>query len=341
MPRLILSITLLCVCAASQASGPLVLEGPTGNTPAKYANPNITFNIDPGPLGSRSNDLADQLVNNALTIWNDVSTSNIVLSQGTDMPVDITSSNFTSYIPDPNNNAIHNDDDGLNPIVYDNDGTIIDEYFGVGMGSGPTATVVGFASSSIYIGATTFTEGFAVINGNDSLPVNNNQLTQIIAHEIGHYFGLDHTQGDIDNSETLVGGCNTTPNTDYPLMYPYACRNSLTTHEDDDVSISILYPVTNLNQLYGQLSGTFETTGGAAILGANLWVEDTTGGNVYSIVSDYLKQGTGFFSLMLPPGTYILHANSINDEFTQGSSVGPYAETMFDFSFLPPARYRR
>ncbi len=40
---------------------------------------------------------------------------------------------------------------------------------------------------------------------------------------------------------------------------------------------------------------------------------------------------------MLPAGTYELHANSINDEFYEGSSVGPYANSSTDLSFQPPA----
>ena len=40
---------------------------------------------------------------------------------------------------------------------------------------------------------------------------------------------------------------------------------------------------------------------------------------------------------MLPPGSYTLHANSVNDEFYSGSSVGPYARTPTDLSFQAPA----
>jgi hypothetical protein len=40
---------------------------------------------------------------------------------------------------------------------------------------------------------------------------------------------------------------------------------------------------------------------------------------------------------MLPSGNYRLHANSINTEFTGGSSVGPYASNLSDLSFQSPA----
>lgn len=311
-----------------------MLEGPAGNTPVTYENPNIVFNFESGPLGiTRDNDIADQLVRDALTLWNNISTSTIKLSQGADIPIDIDGNNFNSYIPDPANSTIHNDNDCLNPVVYDSDGSIIDAWFG----ENASDTVVGFAASTVYIGASYFTEGFAVINGKTfSPPLPDNLLTLITAHEIGHALGLDHTQVNIDNTESLNDYCPTPDSNYYPLMYPYACRESQSMHPDDNAAISTLYPDTNYYLEHGQLRGTFGT-GTSPILGANIWAKETTTGAVYSVVSDYLKEGTGFFSLILPEGTYELHANSINDEFFDGSSVGPYAEDITDISFQPPA----
>lgn len=343
MLRNLFSALAVYLPALAMAGGPLVLEGPNGRTPARYQDPAIVLNFDNGDLGSLAKANADQLVNEALQIWNAVATSTVSLSQGADIAEDIDASNFTSYIPAPFS-ADHNDDDGLNPIVYDSDGSIIDAFFGAGQGTGPDATVVGFAASSIIIGSSFFTEGFAVINGNDELGVPQLQLRLIVAHELGHFIGLDHSQADIDNAEVLdpflprqLASCSTAPPDDYPLMYPYACRDSLILHPDDDVAVSTLYPATDFFQNQGQLKGTFVTSDDAAVRGANLWVENTLTGDVYSIVSDYLTQCTGFFNLMLPAGNYILHANSINREFWGGSSVGPYADEANSPSFLPPA----
>jgi MYXO-CTERM domain-containing protein len=335
MTRQLAGLIVFCVSAPAIAGGPLLLEGPNGNVPATYQDPNIEFNIETGDLGTFPNPAADLLVMDALALWNNITTSTINLSQGADVAANIDDTNFTSYIPDPLNATIHNDDDGLNPIVYDDDGRIIDAFFGVGQGTGPDASVVGFAASSIIIGTRYFTEGFAVVNGNLPPGISADVLKLILAHEIGHYMGLDHTQTDIDNSERFDQGC--TPGTDYPLMYPYACRNSLDTHPDDDTALSMLYPQAGYFASQGQLTGRFLTTSGAPVRGANLWVEKQPGGEIFSIVSDYLTQCTGFFALMLPPGDYVLHANSINREFFSGSSVGPYANSPTDLSFQAPA----
>ena len=323
--------------APGMAAGPLVLEGPNGHVPAKYQNPGIEFNIESGDLGNRDKTAADFLVNEAFNIWNIIVTSSVTITQGNDVPVDINETNFNSYIPDPFNSAIHNDTDGLNPIVYDNDGSIIDAFFGVGQGTGTDATVVGFAASSIIIGSSFFTEGFAVINGNVDLPINSDQLKLIIAHEIGHYLGLDHSQTNINNTEAFKDRCPAADDNDYPLMYPYACRSSQFTHPDDDIALSTLYPAAGFYLNQGQLTGTFVTADGAPVKGANLWVENQQTGEIVSIVSDYLAQCTGFFALMLPEGRYTLHASSVNIEFHGGSSVGPYANCSTDFSFQSPA----
>jgi len=75
---------------------------------------------------------------------------------------------------------------------------------------------------------------------------------------------------------------------------------------------------------------------GKAILGANIWAENTVNGNTISITSDYLTQKTGFYKLLLPTGSYTLHANSINTQFNDGSGIGPYAQDITDLSFVSP-----
>ena len=320
----------IIVSTSLMAAGPLVLEGPTGNTPVAYSNPNIVLDIETGPLGFRPNDIAAALVTDAVTLWNDTVTSTISINtSGTGVTEDIDSSNWTDYLPGPNpaTPTDFNDEDGINPVVFDSDGSIIDAFFY----ENASDDIVGFASSTYLVGTSLFTEGFVVVNG--TIYLGRDELKLIIAHEIGHFFGLDHTQASIDNNDY---GCMTAPGSEYPLMYPFACRNIQSLHPDDVVSVSMLYPVADLNQVHGQLIGKFLLPDETPIRGANIWVEDSNG-NAYSIVSDYLQQNTGLFNLLLPPGNYTLHANSINKIFNQGSSIGPYADDQLGLSFQDPA----
>jgi len=302
---------------ASLAGGPLVIEGPKGNTPVSYQDANITLDVENGALGALSNAGANNLMQQALDLWNGVATSKLNLSLVNSINLDINSSNYDTYIPDSNT-------DKYNPIIYDDDGKIIDDFFGE-----QSNTVLGFAASSVFVGSSYFEEGFMVING--SIDISDTDYELLLAHEIGHFFGLDHSQTNVDNEDSSCRGF-----IDYPVMYPSACRNVGSLHSDDISAVSALYPDTNIDDNLGILKGRLLTDIGNALLGANIWVENVSTGETYSIVSDYLLEGTGFYKLHLPAGNYTLHANSINTEFVMGSGVGPYSTSLDDISFTEP-----
>jgi hypothetical protein len=119
-------------------------------------------------------------------------------------------------------------------------------------------------------------------------------------------------------------------------MYPYLCRLVNNLHVDDIAAVSALYPTADITSSFGQINGIFVDTNGQPILGANIWVKNTLTGDVYSVVSDYLMQSTGYFSIYLPPGGYTLHADAINPIFYDASSVGPYSYAQTDPSFTSP-----
>ena len=338
--KVIAFISFTACCSLALAGGPLVLEGPDGSTPVTYQNPTITVHVESGDLNVEvDNAAANAILLEALQLWNDVNTSTIELTINTAallLEPDIDSRNFDQYIPSIDG-SIFNGDDGLNPIVYDSDGEIIDAFFG----EGASDHTVGFSASIYTLGGSFFNEGYAVINGKDlgTLGLTDTEFKLLIAHEIGHFFGLDHSQTNINNQETIFGTpviCDTSTPENYPVMYPFICRETESLHADDVSALTALYPETNVNDNFGILEGRFTDASGNAILGANMWAENTSTAEAYSIVSDYLKQGTGYYKLLLPAGSYTLHANSINPIFNGGSSIGPYAFSIFDASFTSP-----
>ncbi len=282
--------------------------GPTNvcnNVPVKYAGAgNVGLNYDGGgSLGSRTKAQADGIVTTAISLWTNVNTSTVNVGRGADLPVDVTAANYTTYLS--------NFSDGLSPVIYDSDGSIIDAILGVGQKN----QIIGLAASASS-GAPTcqYTEGFAIISG--FLNITETTLTALVAHELGHLIGLDHAQ--LDGSQGLSSA-------NYPLMYPTIYRSSISLHEDDVAAVSALYPDASLASVYGQLTGTFKQTDGTPIRGANLWAREITNNKVYGIVSDYLMEDTGFFKLLLPAGTYTLHAEAVRSWFNGVSRVGPYA----------------
>jgi len=320
--------SVLAYTSLSFAGGPAVLEGPNGNTPVRYQNPNITVHLESGDLGTLSNTAADILVQEAFDLWSQVNTSTINFnSDQTQLNLDININNYNQYWSIT--------DDNLNPLIYDNNGEIIDDLLGVGQSD----DIVGIAASAFTVGGDYFVEGRAVINGKN-LGLTNTILKLIIIHEIAHLFGLDHSQVNINNKETapgFPGFCSTSIPENYPVMYPIInCRNLTSLHSDDISAVSALYPEANINDNFGIVEGRFVDESGNAILGANIWAENIATGESYSVVSDYLKQGTGYYKLYLPAATYTLHANSVNPEFYSGSGIGPYSATITDISFTAP-----
>lgn len=323
----ILFLFILALPATTFAGGPRFVEGAKGNTPVSYANPNLVLNFDIGTLGSRSNAQADALVLQAFSLWNNVSTATVTLAQGDDLANDIDHTNFQGLVPsdDPKHSSIR---DGLDPIIYDTDGQIIDELLGIGQNN----NVVGTATSVFFTGTSSFITGYVLING--KLDISNIILLNAITHELGHMVGLDHSQLNIDNTENGTE-CRSSLAI-YPMMYPFYCNQGTTLHQDDISAISALYAIDTVSSSFGQITGKLVNETDGAVLGANVWVENIVTGHVYSVVSDYLKQKTGFFSVLLPAGTYTLHANAINPLFTGGASVGPYADSSSSVSFSSP-----
>ncbi len=314
------------------AGGPLFISGSDGNTPVTYQLSNITLNVENGDLGSLTNAAAITLLQDAFNLWNNVSTATINLSiDQTQIELDINETNFETYMPTLDGSNL-NENDNLNPIIFDSNGKIIEAIFGVDQ-----TGLLGIAGSFINDETGNYIEGFILINGANS--GTDTEITLTLAHEVAHFIGLGHTQVDIDNEESFSGlpfSCFTTGADNYPLMYPISCRLSNNLHADDISAVSALYPTTDLTDSFGILEGIFVDESGDAILGANIWAENTASGEIISIVSDYLKQGTGFYKLLLPAGNYTLHANSINTEFVAGSGVGPYTTSSTDISFSDP-----
>lgn len=285
----------------------------------------LSYHPDRGNLGSFSNRLATALVDAAFKTWENVPAAAITFQNGGHLPVDVTRINYPRYLDNFN--------DGINPVIFDTDGSIIDAEFGLGASNG----IIGFAGSSYNPATGYYAEGLAVLNGRFTAVFDDKQFKATLVHEIGHFIGLDHTQinGDyVNDGDTL--------NDRYvPTMYPTATDDDTALGEpnpDDQAALALLYPASNVSTAYGLIEGSVRRANGAPVLGANV-VAVKVGDEDYSrfsSVSDYYRQNSGEFALYVTPGEYTVFIEPINPAFTGGSSVGPYAGDARQPSFTDP-----
>lgn len=185
------------------------------------------------------------------------------------------------------------------------------------------------------------------------------QFDEAMTHEFGHFSGLDHAQINVDvfnetpcNADTLAG---------LPLMFPIAYCQARSDvglpilSPDDKAWISKLYPGASFNTSYGTISGVILFSDGLShVQGVNVIArrvdDSSTPANesrtiAVSVVSGYLftwnpgqpvtgdNEGSsmgsrspskiGYYEIPVPPGTYTVEVESINQGFDEGSSVGP------------------
>src|SRR6185369_10984061 len=324
-------LALLVAAPCSHAGGPLLVSG--AGQPLTWAADPIPYNPDRGMLGNLSNASATSRIADAAAAWTAVTTSSISLSQAAALPVDVTVSNYAAYL------QVCGDD--LSPIVFDSDGRITDDLFGVGANQ----HIIGFAGPACgTFDPPVITEGFSVFNGRflDGVDASNNpeltpdEFDAVLLHELGHYVGLDHSQvnfaeaadGDASNDDALA--------TMFPILVNATQMKSL--HLDDIVAVSSLYPQSSFTTDFGTITGqVYEGDGATPFQGANV-IARKVGDPRITAVSQvsgarYFPQNYGgppdpslraLFELKgLPPGSYTVELEPIYVNFTGGSSVGP------------------
>jgi hypothetical protein len=110
-------------------------------------------------------------------------------------------------------------------------------------------------------------------------------LQTVATHEIGHFFGLDHT------------------GVARAVMYPYAPDLLTTLGYDDVAGISSLYPKSAPDVATGSIAGAV-TLGGSGVFGAHVFANSTTGANPFSNFANIRKTPIG--TLSNPDGSYTI-----------------------------------
>jgi hypothetical protein len=129
-------------------------------------------------------------------------------------------------------------------------------------------------------------------------------LQVVATHEIGHFFGLDHS--------AIVRA----------VMFPFA--SSLTTLSYDDVAaISTVYPSTSQAFAPGTITGRVGLLSGSSVFGAHVFADSADsslpiGGNIRKTPIGTLTTPDGSYSIRgLPPGSYTVAAEPLDDPVTK------------------------
>lgn len=359
LQRLAALLAAALTCFAAHAAGvlytndkpgtPQPLRWNTGQPIPVYTDLGVfTYDFD-GTTPFISNQRANELVAFAIGQWSQVPTSTLKaqvagsFAQVPSIGGDVTAANVGKVIGKFNGGGIH--------VIYDTDGSILEEYFGV-----PKWAVLGIAfpewaedrDGDGY--EDTITEATAVMNGY-AVGADDPQglrFVGVMTHEFGHALNLSHSQvngpmaffsypGFVDRYPGVPGcvaplhnpgwGGNDMPialiETMFPYINPYSDvgREMSTVDRPDDIAaISNLYPTAAYKSGTGRISGTLRLKDGRTpYSGINIIARsvDDPLGDAVSAMSGDATQGKvgpdGRFTIgNLKPGkSYLLYTEEI------------------------------
>ncbi|MCE2928878.1 MAG: hypothetical protein LW817_04520 [Candidatus Caenarcaniphilales bacterium] len=227
------------------------------------------------------------------------------------------------------------DPNGFSPVIWDADGSIIEDLYGASSKN----SVLGFAGATFYSNNfSNIEESMSFFNGylfqQDVLNENAAGVRSIfrttILHEFAHMFGLDHTQGGNNDGFIKAGRGEISYNelTDVPVMFPVAANPLVELQQDDIASVKSAYPSSSDSSTFGKITGKL-LKNGKALKGVNIvaFKADDTNPRKKAVAcpSDVDGKGQGKFIIPnLVPGQYIVYAEPINSDFIEGSSIGSH-----------------
>jgi hypothetical protein len=369
VPSAILLVSSILACNFALAGGPNVVGGPAlTNRPAfgldgqpfiwNPAKMPVAYRLDPGPMaaGSTGTTVTDhaagaQRVQNMFGVWQAVSTAKIsftnagpILAAGSYTGGDLkTAQQFNDVMRSCQSGA-------QSPVIFDADGKLLASL-------GLPAGVIGFTSgcavdaiNGYFISAAVVMNGKFQdgVSSSSNFELTADEFDEAITHEIGHFFGLDHSQINLD----LLQGdapCDVDQLAGLPLMFPFAfCQArkdaGLPILSPDDLSwISRLYPTTTTVNEYGTISGViFFADGVTPAQGVNViarqvddpnTTEDESRRVAVSAVSGYLFTGN--------PGQSVTAGMSALEDNTGGNPTGSRTTSLIGYYEIavPPGTY--
>ncbi len=295
--------SVLLFTTAAMGGGPLLVTGPNANspgTPIVWGTMPITYRIDSGPLSIKptgtvvlTNAQGVSRVASMFGAWQSVATAKISFTNAGTIKATTGFAGGDVRTPADFNAVMGSCYAGeQNPIIFDADGSILNDLMG-------DPGVIGFSFICHYDGVSgKIVSAGSVLNGIfqdgiDSGPnyeITSAQFDEVFIHEFGHFSGLDHAQVNISVLNQTPNQCDQNTNAGLPVMFPYLycqARTSVGLSQlapDDIAWISYLYPSTSTSggkQLftskYGIITGNvYFSDGTTGLQGVNVVASQST-----------------------------------------------------------------
>jgi len=338
------AVAIACAAATvARAGGPIYTYDYANRIPYAWNMANWGYGVyvytDLGTLGILSNDTANGLVANAVAQWSGVPTSSFraaavgdfsLISQG-----DIDASTIGLIIGAWNGGGID--------VVYDSDGSIMTDFFGVS----PTS-VLGISDLDFVApDSNEILEAWTVLSG-PGVPAddpNGTGFAGVVTHEMGHTLNLAHSQANGAALQSPVdppqpeqcgapwtgGPTDAQTETMYPFITPEPTGSGFymaTVHLiDDTAALSDLYPADGWPQSAGTISGQITDFAGNPITGVDVIARNVANpfGDCSSYISGQVSKGNAG-----PDGSFVLNG------LTPGASYVLYVDRLMDGSFSVP-----
>lgn len=344
----------LLVSYTVEAGGPIVVNDQ--GVAATWDIPtSIPYQPESGSCATFGNSEMLIKIEENVAHWTDISTILLGFSQVTGQLGLVDSSNYEDYI------ALTETDppafDGLNPVIFDDDGEIIGALFG----SSNKFFVLGFAGPDRFSDdRATIADGQALFNcfcladnptdtedecASIGVTFSEDDLNFTMMHEFGHFLNFDHTQV---NQGLVLSGCSTSTEgdcDDIPAMFPQSVdpADQITPQRDDIVAALTLYGDSSLASSFCTITGALEDKDGWELRCADVQATTDDVADTIAIVSgafapaedldeDSFTDGEneclsdcGVFTLrgLDPNKDYTITVKPIDPAWIGSSSVGP------------------
>jgi len=215
---LVCATVLLLRSLAADAGGPLLVGSPSfgvDGQPFVWNNAEpVQYRVDSGTLGTLSNATATADLAKAFAAWTQLPT--VTLSTTNAGAIQGVTNGHVATVADFNTVTGSCDSGQQSPMIFDSNGTLFSQLIG-------DASVIGFTSPCKLSQDGHIVSAMSVFTGGSGLT--EQQQDQVMLHELGHFFGLDHSLPGVDPCGTSAADIAALPH-EKQKLYNYQ-RKSL------------------------------------------------------------------------------------------------------------------